>query len=622
MKEDRKDIVKSGNKKVVNTSDTSKTPRKRRTEHAQKKPNAPKVPSNSKEYIEQMVEKRKRTIKISIIAIVAIVLFLLLFTGFAFTSMTNSKIIKGITIDGIDVSGLNKEEAYKLIEKSVKERQEATILLKYKEYTKEFPMEQLEIEANIQEAVDKAVSTGRNGNIFQNNFEVIKRKFKKEDIDLAVNLNEENLDKFLTDTNLELPGVVKEYAYSVEEEELIITKGTDGIILNKEKMEKDIKESITNISKSFPKEKEIEVKDQKAKEIDIDDIYNQVHTEPQDAYIVEDPFQVVVDKDGIDFAITMDEIKNLLKEDKEEYIIPLKVTKAGITVADLGSRAFPDVLATFTTRYDAGNSNRSTNLAIACKKINNYVLQPGETFSYNQTVGKRSIENGFREAHIFTSSGVEDGLGGGICQISSTLYNTVVLANLDIVERHNHSYGAGYVDPGRDATVSYGALDFKFKNPRKYPVKITAYINGGVATVSISGIKEENEPRVSIVATTTATIPCPVNTIEDPNMEEGRQEVTTAGMNGYRSVTYKYLYYPDGRVDKVQLSTDTYATITKVVRVGTKKAVAPVVTPTPTPSIPVVEPTPSEEPTPTPTEPTPTPSIPVVEPTPPEQTNP
>ncbi len=384
-------------------------------------------------------------------------------------------------------------------------------------------------------------------------------------------------------------------------------------------MTKEIKESITNVSQAFPKERTIDIKEQKAKEIDIDDIYNKVHAEPQDAYIVDEPFQVVVDKDGIDFAISMEEAKNLLKEEKEEYIIPLKVTKAGITVADLGSRAFPDVLATFTTRYDAGNLNRSTNLAIACKKINNYVLQPGETFSYNQTVGKRSIENGFREAHIFTSSGVEDGLGGGICQISSTLYNTVVLANLDIVERHNHSYGAGYVDPGRDATVSYGSLDFKFKNPRKYPIKITAYINGGVATVSISGIKEENEPRVSIVATTTATIPCPVNTIEDPTMEEGKQVVTTAGMNGYRSVAYKYLYYPDGRVEKIQLSTDTYATITKVVKVGTKKVQTPVApTPTPTPS---VEPTETPTQTPDPTETTPTPTT-TPEPTPSESTNP
>lgn len=578
-----------------------------------------KSPSSSKEYMDQMIKKRKKTIKISIISIVSIILFLLCFTGFAFTSMTNSKIIKGIQIDGIDVSGLTKEEACQILNEKVKERQQGTITLKYKEYTKELPLEQLEIKADVEKTVEEAVKKGREGNIFKNNFTVLKRKFKKENIDLEIEINEENLAKILSDTSLELPGVVREYAYSIEEAELIITKGKDGIILNDEKMTKEIKESITNVSQAFPKERTIDIKEQKAKEIDIDDIYNKVHAEPQDAYIVDEPFQVVVDKDGIDFAISMEEAKNLLKEEKEEYIIPLKVTKAGITVADLGSRAFPDVLATFTTRYDAGNLNRSTNLAIACKKINNYVLQPGETFSYNQTVGKRSIENGFREAHIFTSSGVEDGLGGGICQISSTLYNTVVLANLDIVERHNHSYGAGYVDPGRDATVSYGSLDFKFKNPRKYPIKITAYINGGVATVSISGIKEENEPRVSIVATTTATIPCPVNTIEDPTMEEGKQVVTTAGMNGYRSVAYKYLYYPDGRVEKIQLSTDTYATITKVVKVGTKKVQTPVApTPTPTPS---VEPTETPTQTPDPTEPTPTPTT-TPEPTPSESTNP
>ncbi len=578
-----------------------------------------KSPSSSKEYMDQMIKKRKKTIKISIISIVSIILFLLCFTGFAFTSMTNSKIIKGIQIDGIDVSGLTKEEACQILNEKVKERQQGTITLKYKEYTKELPLEQLEIKADVEKTVEEAVKKGREGNIFKNNFTVLKRKFKKENIDLEIELNEENLAKILSDTSLELPGVVREYAYSIEEAELIITKGKDGIILNDEKMTKEIKESITNVSQAFPKERTIDIKEQKAKEIDIDDIYNKVHAEPQDAYIVDEPFQVVVDKDGIDFAISMEEAKNLLKEEKEEYIIPLKVTKAGITVADLGSRAFPDVLATFTTRYDAGNLNRSTNLAIACKKINNYVLQPGETFSYNQTVGKRSIENGFREAHIFTSSGVEDGLGGGICQISSTLYNTVVLANLDIVERHNHSYGAGYVDPGRDATVSYGSLDFKFKNPRKYPIKITAYINGGVATVSISGIKEENEPRVSIVATTTATIPCPVNTIEDPTMEEGKQVVTTAGMNGYRSVAYKYLYYPDGRVEKIQLSTDTYATITKVVKVGTKKVQTPV-TPTPTPT-PSVEPTETPTQTPDPTETTPTPTT-TPEPTPSESTNP
>lgn len=561
-----------------------------------------KPPVSSQEYMEQAIAKRKRTIKISIIAIVVIILMLTFTTGFAFTSMTNSKIIKGISINGLDVSGLTKEEALKLIEEKIKERQESTVKLKYQDYEKELSMEQLEIEASAEEAVNKAISKGREGNIFQNNIAVLKSKFCKENIEIDLKFSEENLDNFLNETSVELPGAVKEYAYSIEEEELIITKGTDGIAIDKEKMKKDIKEEITNLSKNLSTERNIDVKEEKAKEIDIEYIYNEIHTEPQDAYIIDEPFEIVVDKDGIDFAISIEEAKALLQEEKEEYIIPLKVTKANTTVADLGERAFPDLLATYTTRYDAGNVNRSTNLSTACKKINNYVLQPGETFSYNQTLGKRTVENGFREAHIFTSSGVEDGLGGGICQISSTLYNTVILSNLDIVERHNHMYDPEYVDQGRDATVSYGSLDFKFKNTRKYPIKITAYISGGVATVSIYGIKEENEPKVQISSTVTSTIPCQVKNIEDASLAEGTEQVVTRGMNGYKSVTYKYLYYPDGRVEKTQLSADSYATITKVVKVGTQKVAQPT-EPVQTPTVPT-EPQETPEVTP-PSDPTP-----------------
>lgn len=564
-----------------------------------------KPPESSQEYMEQAIAKRQKTIKISIIAIVVIILMLILTTGFAFTSMTNSKIIKGISINGLDVSGLTKEEALKLIEEKIKERQEAIVKLKYKDYEKELSMEQLAIEADAEEAVNKAISKGRSGNILQNNIAVLKSKFSKENIEIDLKFNEEVLDNFLNETSVELPGAVKEYTYSIEEEELIITKGTDGIVIDKEKMKKDIKEEITNLSKTLSTERNIDIKEEKAKEIDIEHIYNEIHTEPQDAYIIDEPFEIVVDKDGIDFAISMEEAKAILQEEKEEYIIPLKVTKANKTVADLGERAFPDLLASYTTRYDAGNVNRSTNLSTACKKINNYVLQPGETFSYNQTLGKRTVENGFREAHIFTSSGVEDGMGGGICQISSTLYNTVVLSNLDIVERHNHMYDPEYVDQGRDATVSYGSLDFKFKNTRKYPIKISAYISGGVATVSIYGIKEENEPKVQISSTVTSTIPCAVKTIEDSSLATGEEQVVTRGMNGYKSVTYKYLYYPDGRVEKIQLSADSYATITKVVKVGTQKIETPVEPQTPaepvepqeSPEIPPTsEPTPPAEP--------------------------
>lgn len=562
-------------------------------------------PKGSEEYIEQMMKKRQKTIKIAVITVVLIIVLLIALTAFAISTMFSNKIISGVSIGGINVSGLDKAQAVKLIEEKVTPRQKEIVKLKYGEYEKELPMEQLEVTANIEKAVDEALSKGRAENIFSNNFAVIASKFRKQDIGLEINYNEEELEKILTEIGAEIPGRVQDYTYNIEENELIITKGKDGIELDVDKMKNDISDGIKNISKEFKNEREISVKEVKAGEIDIEKIYNEVHTEPQDAYIVEDPFQVVVDKDGVDFAITMDEAKTILAESKEEYSIPLKITKAQKTVASLGSKAFPDLLGTFTTRYDAGNVSRTTNLAIACKKLNGQVIQPGEVFSYNKALGKRSVENGYKEAAVYVNGGVENGLGGGICQISSTLYNTVLFANLGIVERHQHSFTTSYVDPGRDATVVYGALDFKFKNTRKYPVKLEAYIKSGVATVSMYGIKEDVEYNVKVVATVTETIPCPVEKTEDATMAEGVEKVISKGTNGCRSIAYKYVYDMAGNlVSKTQLSADYYGTIAKKVKVGTKQVEVPT-----TPSVPT---TPTAPTTPTIPEgsPTPSPSVP------------
>ncbi len=555
----------------------------------------------SDEYIEHVMEKRRKIIKISMIVVVIIVLLLICSTVFALTAMFSNKIISGVSIDGVDVSGLNKTEAIQLVEEKMNSKKDGTIKFKYQDYEKELSLTQLEVTANVEEAINKACNQGRSNNIFINNINVIKSKFVKQNIDMNITYNEEELDKVLTETSAELPGVVQEYSYSIEGSELIITPGKDGIVLDKDKMLGDISSEIKDLSKSITSEREIAVKNEKAGAIDVEKIYNEVHSDPQDAYIIEDPFQVVVDKEGIDFAITMDEAKALLAETKDEYVIPLKITKANVTVSSLGSRAFPDELSVFTTRYDAGNVSRTTNLSIACSKLNGYVIQPGEVFSYNKALGKRSVENGYKEAAIYTSNGVENGLGGGICQISSTLYNAVLMANLEIEERHNHSYTTSYSDPGKDATVVYGSLDFKFKNTRKYPVKIEAYIKSGVATIRIYGIKEDPEYKVQVVAKVTSTIPCDVQRIEDSTLPAGTEKVVTKGTNGCRSVTYKNVYDQSGNlVSSTQISSDYYKTITRVVKVGTKQTA----TPTPTPSVePTSTPSPEPEPSVTPTEP-------------------
>ena len=277
---------------------------------------------------------------------------------------------------------------------------------------------------------------------------------------------------------------------------------------------------------------------------------------------------------GVDFAITMEEAQKILQEDKDEYEIPLKITIANKTVNDLGEEAFPNTLGTFTTRYDASNKNRSNNIVLASSKINGTVILPGETFSYNKTVGKRTITSGFKEAGAYAGGKVIQEVGGGICQVSSTLYNAVLYANLEIVDRSNHYFECSYVDAGRDATVSWGTVDFKFRNNRTYPIKIEAYSKNGVVKISIKGIKEEKEYEVTIQSKITSIIKKTVQYIEDPTLEIGEEVVEQEGHNGCTSKTYKIVKHNGTVVSNDVISSDSYHALEKIVRKGTKQVKA------------------------------------------------
>lgn len=267
----------------------------------------------------------------------------------------------------------------------------------------------------------------------------------------------------------------------------------------------------------------------------------------------------------------MEEAKKMIQEQKEEYTIPLKITVPNKTINDLGEDAFPEELSSFSTRYDASNRNRSTNIELATQKINGTVIMPGENFSYNTVVGKRTIEAGFKEGTAYVGGKVVPDVGGGICQVSSTLYNTALLANLEIVERSNHMFLTGYVAASRDATVYYGSLDFVFKNTRSYPIKIVAESKNGVCKVGIYGIKEETEYEVVIQSKVTSYINYTTSYKNDSSLEKGKEVVEQLGANGCRSEAYKILKLNGQVVSQTLLSKDTYNAKEKIVRRGTKK---------------------------------------------------
>lgn len=523
------------------------------------------------DYVKDMLKKKKRKTIIFIFIVVIIIVLLTCSTVFALLNVNNTNIITGIKVKNTDLSNLSIEDAKIKLNGILEDELLEEVKLKYNnEYEITLAPSQIDFKYDVDTAINKAYSIGRTGNILENNYEILLTAFLGKEEKIEYSYNEEFLNAFIDDLSSKIPGVVVEPTYYIEDNNLIINQGKDGISVKKEELKEKILNSILDRkyeeinNENYNLEIEIPTQETKTSEINIDKIYSEVKKEPQDAYFELEPYQIYPDSDGIDFDV--EAARELLKEYKEEYTIPLKITKATKTIDDLGTEAFPYLISSFSTKYDASNRNRSTNLEIAAKKINGKVLMPGEVFSFNKVVGKRTVEEGYRDAKIYADGGVVDGLAGGICQISSTLYNAVLLANLEIVERRNHSYVTSYVVAGRDATVVYGAIDFQFKNSRSYPIKIEASVKNGVAEFKIHGMQEENEYEIKIIPVTTASIPYSTQYVQDPTLMPGQQVVTQAGHAGYKVTTYIEKRLNGAVVSKEVLSNDTYSPMKAIIR--------------------------------------------------------
>ncbi len=503
--------------------------------------NTNKLEQNSKEEnsISEFVPVKKKNMDVLSIFTLFVVIFigilLVIFTIFTIYNVFNTNIISGIHIKGMDVSGLSASDAKYQLDNYLKTKLPQEITLKHGDFESSISISQMDISFDTKSAINSALHVGREGNIFQNNLQVLSMMFGNVNIEPKITCNKQLLTKNLEDLSSQLPDAVVQSSYYLENNELIITSGKEGNIVDAEKTIENIKNSISTFS-ALNTPVEIAVKTEHPDEIKVEQIYNEIRKDPVDAYYTKDPFEIHPSENGIDFRISLEEAKAMISsEKKEEYSIPLTIIRPNVTTNMIGTEAFPDMLSTFSTRYAASNRNRTTNLMLAANKINGTVLMPGETFSYNKVVGARTIAAGYKEAPIYVEGRVEDGLGGGICQITSTLYNAVIYANLEITQRTNHQFVPSYVTASRDATVVYGALDFQFKNNRNYPIKLVCSVSGGIANFQIFGMRQEDDVEVQI-----------------SSYETGRTATAIY------SEAYKILKRNGQVVDKQLLSKDTY----------------------------------------------------------------
>ena len=201
------------------------------------------------------------------------------------------------------------------------------------------------------------------------------------------------------------------------------------------------------------------------------------------------------------------------------------------TTEDLEAMHIDGMLSSFTTYYSEGAENRAHNIALAVSRLDMTLIRSGEEFSFNGTVGQRSYEQGFRDAVIIENGEYTDGLGGGVCQVSTTVYGAVLRTELEVTARRPHSLASAYVDPGQDAMVSWGTSDLAFRNTYDTPVLLHAVCGGGMLTVSVYGDTREKK-EVSVTSEILRYIPFETETILDPDLPSGSQYVRSSGKRG------------------------------------------------------------------------------------------
>ena len=529
--------------------------------------NNDKNPKNTKK-----AEKRRVFPLVLIgILIIAILVFSVIFS---LINIGNDKIIGKISVMGIDVSNMTKEQATEVLEEIIHNKMSEELVLKKDDYETSINANQINVQFNIEEAVGEAFNIGRDGNILSNNYKILASYIWQKDIAGMINYDKEALDKKIEDISSKLPGGLVENSYYIEDDELIIVKGKKGLVIKEDELENNIINEMNAISKNYSI-LNIPTEEIEPEAIDVEEIRNEIYKEPQNASVSKDKetgkTQVNTHVNGVDFDISIEDARKIIAEDKEEYVIPLKIIVPDKTLSDLGEEAFPDKLSEYSTIFDPSNKNRSNNLNISAEKIDGTIIMPGETFSYNQTVGERTIAAGYKEAGAYAGGKVVQDVGGGICQTSSTLYNAALLANLEIVDRSNHQFLTSYVDASRDATVAWGSIDFQFKNTRTYPIKIEASAKNGVCEMAIYGIKEDKEYEVVIESKVLSYIPFTTKYENDATLEEGKEVVEQSGYTGCTSEAYKVLKLNGKVVSKTLLSKDTYDPMTRIIRRGTKQ---------------------------------------------------
>jgi len=444
-------------------------------------------------------------------AIIAASIFFVIFVGIASFENNTVKgwaglIYPGVTVDGTDISGMNKEQATAILTKNHGDAiSNKKINVTVEGITYSLDYSKLKPTYDIKATVDEAFAYDKDLSLFDK-FNAIKFS-KGKAFELKLNYDDKALSDFISTMEKELNVDAVDATIDVNGG-FIITPEKDGKKLDKEALKKELLSKI----------------------------------------------------DG-----KLGEDTNILAS-----MIP---EKAAVTAAQL--KNINAQISTFSTNYGSISSpERANNICLATKSVNGTVLMPGQTFSFNGAVGERTVARGYQEAHVIVNDKIDSGLGGGICQVSTTLYNACLKGNLKITERTHHTFPSAYVPKGQDATVDYGNIDFQFTNSYAYPLYIEGTTGGGYVSFSIYSDKSLTATTCTITNDVYETLQPTTQYINDASLLAGKTATDSTAHTGYKVKVYKTVYTNGVKVSQTTISDDYYKVLNAVVRRGTMAAPA------------------------------------------------
>ena len=526
--------------------------------------------------VKSSVTKNRKIMLISICSVVAVLLLGLISTliYFIVTDPNDGKILNNVSVAGVNVGNMSRSEAKAAI------RAATDHTYTQQDMVIEFPDAQIRLspentgaKLDVNAAVNAAYDYGRVGT-----------KEEKEQA-LAASMSAEHPVALLPYLSLNLDYIrqqIEEYGKSfnsvyeassvaldgempvldagaegftseVGNQNLVIKMGMPGRYIDLEKAYNRVLDAYS--FNQFQVVVNMDEEETIPEEINLEQIAAQFCSAPVDAVVDPETYEVTMESYG--YSFDMAKAQELLETSQygDTLTLPMTLVAPEVLGGPIKETLFRDVLCEYQTKHTTSEA-RNTNLTLACAAINGMILDPGETFDFNTVVGQRTKEKGYRYALAYSDGKTVQDIGGGVCQVSSTLYYCTLIADLEIINRKPHSYVSSYMPAGMDATVNWGGPDFTFRNSTNYPIKIEMWVADGYVHAKLIGTDEKDyyvEMEYEIIGYST---PDSIVEVYPPDNPEGYKdgEVIQTAYNGCTVQTYKLRYDKETKelIEKVE----------------------------------------------------------------------